>query len=174
MLLRRVLDARLFVPLLAALGLLLIVMANQLLFPDSTVGAGWDPIGVGDDSGDGPCEAKQVSERPNGNGLVAAVRRTYCSGARDVFAYDYVFVRRVRQRNAAQNLVLRYSSTSDKVPDVRWATQSVLRISTGSYWINQVTKKLTAAAGVTIVYSLGETACPDWDQSTGTWGLCYK
>jgi hypothetical protein len=142
-----------------------------------TEATGWDPIGVGDDSGDGPCEAKEFDERPNGHGLVATGRRTYCSGAKDVIAYDYIFVRRVGQKSTAQNLVFRYSATSqfgDTAPDIRWVTQSILRISTGPYWINQVTKRRTVVAGVAIVYSLGKTACPDWDPSTGTWGLCYK
>jgi hypothetical protein len=141
---------------------------------DTTV---WDPIGVGGDSGLGPCDAKEVAELPNGHGLVAAIRRTICSGAKDVIAEDYIFVRRIGQKNTAQNLVFRYSETSrsgDKVADIHWAAQSVLGISTGPYWISQVTKKRTVAEGVAIVYSLGKTACPDWDPSDGTWGLCYK
>ena len=137
----------------------------------------WDPIGVGDDSGLGPCEAKDVGEDPNGHGLVVTVRRTYCSGAKDVIAIYYVFVHRVGETNGLRNLVFRYSATSEfgtGGPTIHWISRSFLRISTGSYWISQVTKKRTGAAGVTIVYSLGKTACPDWDQSTGTWGLCYK
>ena len=137
----------------------------------------WDPIGVADDSGLGPCEAVDVVERPNGYGLTATVRRTYCSGAKDVIGSYYVFVRRVGGKPSVQTLAFRYTAMStygNRPPNVRWIKPSELRISTGPYWIDQVTKKRSLVAGATISYSLGETACPDWDPSTGTWGLCYK
>jgi hypothetical protein len=144
----------------------------------ASIAMAWDPIGNGDDLGDAPCYARELTALPNRSGEVATVRRVLCTGdmLNTVVVY-FVFVHKVSERNNHDNLVFRYTTsdgyrlTAPYVPKLAWAKDSALNIALGDGVILQVTKQRASIDGVGISYSLGKAQYPPalewWQRLSG-------
>lgn len=127
----------------------------------------WDPIGAVTDNGWGwyGCEKTEVAAIPNGNGVVARIRRTECPGflAGDTELSYFVFVGAERGAAGARNLVFRYEVMSEaweSPPKITWIGDTSVKIAVGRGAILRVTKQRTSSDGVAISYALAPALLP--------------
>jgi hypothetical protein len=129
----------------------------------------WDPIGDSYDSGLGwsppwvPFSVDSVDELPavpNGEGLVAIVRRTRPGLDVGDYVPYFVFVLAVGEKPNARDLVFRYQSTEAGIyspPKISWLRKNRLSIAVESGNVFVITKQRFSIDDVAIRYKIGRT-----------------